>query len=685
MTRFEPVTPEPPQARRIPKPAVVHGEHRVDDYHWMREKEDPAVAAYLEAENAYADALMKPTEKLQEKLYQEMLARIQETDFSVPYPERGYLYYYRTEKGKQYRIYCRQKALPPDSPEETTVDLNSLAEGQSFMALGVYTLTDDGRFLAYSTDNTGFRQYTLYIKDLFTGELLPERREKVVSAVWAADNLTLFYTVEDHAKRSYRLYRHRRGEANDALLYEEADERFSLEVSRTRSGAYLLLSVSSHTTAETRYLPADRPEDSWTLLAPREQDHEYEVDHHGDFFYIRTNDRGRNFRLVRAPVNAPGRSSWEEVLPHRPEVMLEGVELFAGHLIRLEREDGLPRFAVLDFETGESHAIEFEEPVFSASPSDNREFFSQRFRFEYESLVTPRSIFDYDLGSRERTLLKQIPVLGGFDPSRYRSERTHALAADGTRIPVSLVYRKGTRRDGSAPLVLYGYGAYGYPLPINFPGNRLSLLDRGIVFALAHVRGGGELGKLWHDQGRMLSKLNSFTDFIAAAEHLIAENYTRPDRLVIEGASAGGLLIGAVLNLRPDLFKAAVMRVPFVDVINSMLDETLPLTTGEFEEWGNPKIREEYEYLKRYCPYSNLARKDYPALLVKTAFNDSQVMYWEPAKYVARRRALKTDSYPLLLKTNMGAGHGGASGRYDFLREVAFDYAFILTVLGITD
>ena len=672
----------PPLARRTPKGEVIHGERRVDEYFWLREKENPEVRAYLEAENAYADAWMKPTADLQERLYQEMLDRIQETDLSVPYPERGYLYYYRTEKGKQYRTYCRKKGLS-DSPEEVTLDLNLLAEGETFMALGAYAVSDDGRLLAYSTDNTGFRQYTLRIKDLTTGQLLPDRREKVVTAAWAGENRTLFYTVEDHAKRSYRLYRHRLGETQDGLLYEESDERFGIYLRRSRSGAYLFLSISSLTTSEVRYLASDAPGSEWQIVTPRQQDHEYYADHHGEHFYIRSNDRGRNFRLVRAPATGPGNANWQEIVPHRPEIMLDGVELFANHLVRLEREDGLPRFRVQDLRTGALHSVEFDEPVYSASPGENREFQTTKLRFEYESFVTPGSIFDYDLASRERTLLKQTPVLGGYDRTRYRSERTHAIAADGTRIPVSLVYRDTFKRDGTEPLLLHGYGSYGLPLPVWFSSNRLSLLDRGLAFALAHVRGGGELGKTWHDRGRMMSKLNTFTDFIAVAEHLIAEKYTRRESLAIEGASAGGLLMGAVLNLRPDLPRAAIARVPFVDVINTMLDESLPLTAAEFEEWGNPRKREEYHYLKRYCPYSNLEAKAYPALLVKTAFNDSQVMYWEPAKYVARLRSLKTDGNPLLLKTNLGAGHGGASGRYDFLREIAFDYAFVLTALGI--
>jgi oligopeptidase B len=680
-----PAVPAPPVAPKAPKVDVLHGDRRVDDYFWLRDKTNPAVAAYLEAENAYTDAVMKPTAALRETLYKEMLARIKETDESVPYRKGGYWYYSRTEQGKQYPIHCRRK-VSREAPEAITLDLNQLAEGQKFMALGSYAVSDDGSLLAYSTDNTGFRQYTLQVKDLRTGEVGPLRAERTGSVAWCADNKTLLYTVEEEStKRQYRLYRHRLGTSAHDLLYEEGDEAFSVGVHRTRSLRYLILSVSSHTTSEVRYLPADEPGGDWRLVAPRLPDEEYDIDHHGDLFYIRTNDRGRNFRLVSAPVGSPSREHWREVVPHRPEVMLEGVDVFRDHYVLSEREDGLPQFRVAHLRTGEAHRLAFPEPVYSAFAGPNPEFDSATFRYSYQSLVTPSSVFDYDLERRESTLLKQTEVLGGYEPARYRSERGHAIAPDGVRIPLSIVYKEGLKRDGRAPLYLYGYGAYGFPLPIAFSSNRLSLLDRGVVMAFAHVRGGGDLGKAWHDDGRMMKKRNTFTDFIAAAEFLIAENFTRADRLVIEGASAGGLLMGAVANARPDLFQAVVLKVPFLDVINTMLDETLPLTVGEFEEWGNPKKKEEYDYLKTYCPYTNLEAKAYPAMLVKTSFHDSQVMYWEPAKYVARLRALKTDPRPLLLKINLAAGHGGASGRYDFLHEVAFDYAFILGQLGIRE
>jgi oligopeptidase B len=678
-----PAEPKAPVARRQPRVDTVHGERRVDDYFWLREKTDPGVAAYLEAENAYADALMKPTEAFQDALYKEMLGRIKETDVNVPYRKGEYFYYSRTEQGKQYPIHCRKKGSL-EAPEQVTLDLNRLAEGQKFMSLGAYVVSDDGRLLAYSTDNTGFRQYTLQVKDLASGELLPTRVEKVGSVAWAADDKTLFYTVEeDKTKRQYRLYRHELGGADHALVHEEKDEAFSIGVGRTRSRRFLILGIGSLTTSEARYLPADQPAAEWKPVAPRVAEREYDVEHHGELFYIRVNDTGRNFRLVTAPVANPAPESWKELLPHRPDVMVEGIDCFRHHCVVQEREGGLPQLRISDLRSGETHRMAFPEPAYSVGLSANAEFDTATLRYAYQSLVTPSSIFDYDMEKRSATLLKEQPVLGGYDRTQYQSERIHATASDGVRVPVSLVYRKGARRDGSSPLYLYAYGSYGFPMPITFSSNRLSLLDRGVVFAIAHIRGGGEMGKPWHDDGRMLKKKNTFTDFIAVAEHLIEQKFTASDRLVIEGGSAGGLLMGAVSNMRPDLFKAVVSKVPFVDVINTMLDASLPLTVGEFEEWGNPKNKPEYDYMKSYCPYTNLAPKRYPAMLVKTSFNDSQVMYWEPAKYVARLRTLKQDRNPLLLKTNMAAGHGGASGRYDFLREVAFDYAFVLTQLGL--
>jgi oligopeptidase B len=675
--------PSPPVAKKVPKVDVVHGDRRVDDYFWMRDKKNPDVAAYLEAENAYTDAVMKPTLALQEALYKEMLGRIKETDVNVPFKKGAFWYYSRTEQGRQYPIYCR-KPGSLEAAEQVTLDLNALAEGRKFMSLGSYAVSDDATLLAYSTDDVGFRQYTLYVKDLRTGDVVEKVAEKVGSVAWAADDKTLFYTVEEEStKRQYQVYRHALGTPAHDLVYEEKDEAFNVGVGRTRSLRYVLMSLGSHTTSETRYLPADQPTGEWKLIAPRIAEQEYDVDHHGDFFYVRTNDKGRNFRLVKAPVTSPGRESWQEVVPHRPDVMLEGMDFFKRHYVLFERENGLPELKVVDLATGAAHRIAFPEPTYSAFPGANAEFDTTTFRYTYQSLVTPSSTFDYDVEAKTSKLVKQIEVLGGYDPGRYQSERVFATAKDGVKVPISVVYKKTLVKDAKAPLYLYGYGSYGFALPVTFSSNRLSLLDRGAVIAIAHIRGGGDMGKPWHDDGRMMKKKNTFTDFITCAEFLVGEKYGSRDRLVIEGGSAGGLLMGAVTNMRPDLFKAVVSKVPFVDVVNTMLDESLPLTVGEFEEWGNPKKKDDYEYIKSYCPYTNLDKKTYPAILVKTSFNDSQVMYWEPAKYVAKLRTLKTDRNPLILKTNMAAGHGGASGRYDALQEAAFDYAFILTQMGI--
>jgi oligopeptidase B len=698
----------PPLARREPVESVLHGDRRVDHYAWLRNKDNPEVIAYLDAENAYAEAILGPTGRFQEALYQEMLGRILQTDLSVPYRLRGYLYFTCTEEGKQYPIHCR-RVDAAGSLDEMLLDLNGLAEGHSFLGLGAFDVSADNQLLAYALDTTGFRQYTLHIKNLWSGASFPEAMQRATSAVWAADNRTLFYTVEDATtKRAHRLYRHVVGSVDaDTLVYEERDERFRIEIERTRSGAFLLLVIASHTTSEVRFMPAADPNGEFLVIASREAEHEYYVDHHpnpltreprganphdtGGYFFIRTNSGGRTFRLVCAPVADPQRSKWRQIIPNRPEVMLAGLDVFRSHVVLLEREGGLPYLRIVDLALeaadalSASHRIEFAEPAYNASLSSNPEFDTSLVRFQYESFVTPRSVFDYDPGTRERVLLKQQPVLGGYDMTRYVSERRHAQAPDGAPIPVSLVCRRDTRLDGTAPLLLYGYGSYGHSVAVTFSSNRISLLDRGVIYAVAHIRGGGELGKPWHDAGRLRRKRNTFTDFIAAAEHLIAQRYTASQNLVIEGGSAGGLLMGAVANMRPDLFRMVISHVPFVDVLNTMLDASLPLTVGEYEEWGDPRIAEDYFYMKSYCPYTNLAAVAYPTMLVKTGLNDSQVMYWEPAKYVTKMRTLKTDTNKLVLKTNMGAGHGGASGRYDYLREIALDYAFLLSELGIRE
>jgi oligopeptidase B len=681
-SQFDPSLARPPIADKIPRQETLHGETWIDNYYWLREKGTSKVTAYLEAENAYTAAVMKTTEAFQDALYKEMLGRIQETDLSVPYRLDGFWYYSRTEEGKQYPIYCRKHGSL-DAKEEVTLDLNELAKGHKFLSRGAYAVSDDTHLLAYSTDVTGFRNYTLYVKDLRTGALLPDRIEKVNAVAWAADNKTLFYVTEDAAKRPYRLYRHTLGNPKDELVYEEKDELYTLGIRRSRDRRYLFAVSESSITTEVRYLPLDRPTETLRVLLPREEDHRYSVQHRDGLFYIKTNKGAKNYRLVTAPVTDPQPANWKELIPHRAAVLLEGVDLFARHAVVTEREGGLPKLRVLDLATGKDHTIDVPEPVYSVSSDTNPEFQTTAFRFNYQSLVTPSSVFEYDLDSGKRTLLKQTPVRGGYDASQYTSERIHATAKDGKSIPISLVYRKGVKLDGSAPLLLYGYGAYGYSLSVAFQSARLSLLDRGVIYAMAHIRGGKEMGQDWHDQGKMLAKRHTFTDFIAAADHLVVQKYTSHNRLAIQGGSAGGLLIGAVVNMRPDLCKVAVLQVPFVDVINTMLDESLPLTVQEFLEWGNPRNKAEYDYMKSYCPYTNLAAKDYPSILVQTSLNDSQVMYWEPAKYVAKLRATKIDRNPLLFKINMAAGHGGASGRYDALREQAFMVAFVLGELGI--
>jgi len=681
-----PAAATPPVAKKVPKETRIHGDVLKDDYFWLRDKKNPEVAAYLEAENAYVEAVMAPTKPLQEALYKELLSHIKQTDVNVPYPDGKWFYYSRTEQGKQYPIFCRKAAL--DGAEQVYLDQNELAKGEKFMSLGALQPSDDGNWLAYSTDNTGFRQYKLRFKDLRTGKDSPEVIEKVTSVAWANDNKTVFYAVEDHAKRSYRLYRHVVGTdpAKDPLLYEETDEKFNIGIYKGRSGKFLYLESGSHTTSEVRYAPADQPTAEFKIVAPRVAGEEYDVSDRGHLFYIRTNQGGRNFGIVTAPIGNSERREWKSLIPHRADVMVEGLSLFANFMVLREREGGLQYLRVTDLRNNQYHRVKMPEAVYFVGLGPNRVWDTATLRYVYQSPVTPNSVFDYDMEKKTARLLKETEVPGGFDRNNYAVERIFATAPDGVKVPISVFYRKGVERDGKAPLYLYSYGSYGSSIPLTFSSNRLVLLDRGIVIALAHIRGGGDLGKPWHDAGRMLKKMNTFTDFIACAEKLIADKYSAKGNIIIEGGSAGGLLMGAVTNMRPDLWKAVISKVPFVDVMNTMLDATLPLTVPEYEEWGNPNKPEEYAYMRKYSPYDNLESKPYPPMLVKTSFNDSQVMYWEPAKYVAKLRTLKPadDKNVLLFKTNMAAGHGGASGRYDFLKEVAFDYAFILQQFGMS-
>ncbi|ADV83359.1 S9 family peptidase [Terriglobus saanensis] len=691
-----------PVARREPHPTPLHGQILEDDYFWLREKKSAEVIAYLEAENAYTAAYLGQTLPLQDKLYTEMLSHIKETDTSLPVPDGEWFYYTHTIAGKQYGVHCRKAAatdaplhIDELAPEEVLLDVNALAEGKVFMSLGAFTMSPDASLLAYTTDTTGFRQYDLHLKNLNTGETLPDTAQRVGSVTWSADGVFLFYTVEDEqTKRQYRLYRHRVGrpQSEDVLVYEEADERFNLGVGRTRDRKYLLLEAGSHTTSEVHFLRSDDPEGEFVLIAPRVGDQEYTVDHRDGVFYLRVNDTGKNFRVVTAKVEAAGREHWTELLPHREDVVLDDFNVFQKFAVSTEKVEGLDKLRIFNFEdfegaklSGDAREVTFPEPSYSAGLHANRIFDTPSFRYSYQSLVSPASVFEYDVATGASTLLKQQEVPGGFDRTLYAAERVWAVAKDGVKVPVSLVYRRDSfHKDGTNPLYIYGYGSYGYPLPVGFGTNRLSLLDRGFVMAYAHIRGGGDLGDAWHDAGKMMVKKTTFTDFVDVTEHLLAEGYGDRTKVVIEGGSAGGLLMGAVVNLRPDLFQIVLSHVPFVDVMNTMLDDSLPLTVAEYEEWGNPNEAEAFAYMRSYSPYDNLEPNDYPAMLVKTSLNDSQVMYWEPAKYVAKLRTLKTNpEVPLLLHVNMDAGHGGASGRYDYLKEIAMDYAFVLTELGI--
>jgi oligopeptidase B len=676
--------PKPPVAKKVPHVTEVNGHKMVDNYFWLRDKPNPEVRAYLEAENVYTDAVMKPTEGFQKKLYEEMLSRVKETDVEVPYREGDYFYYVREEAGKQYGIRCRRKGSM-DAAEEVVLDVNELAKGHAFMSVAAYAVSPDGNLLAYSYDNTGFRQYTLAVKDLRTGKTLVDHAERVGSVVWANDNKTIFYTQEDAvAKRQYRLYRHTAGTAGEGdLVYEEKDERFEVDAAKTRSQVYIFLASASHTTSEIRYIAADQPMAEFKVMEPRKQGVEYYPDHNGDSFYIRVNDTGRNFRLVKAPVGDPGSANWKEVVAQDPAVMIEDMDFFKNYSVLYEREGGLQQMKVTDLRSGESKRIHFPEPVYATYPYLNRVYDTTEFRYGYQSPMTPASVYAYDMATEKSTLLKQKEV-PGYDRSKYQVVQIYATAADGVKIPISVLYSKAAKIDGTAPLYLYGYGSYGISMDMFFDSNIFSMVDRGVVTAVAHIRGGGEMGKAWHDAGRMMNKRTTFTDFISCAEYLVNNSWGSKDRLVIEGRSAGGLLMGAVLNLRPDLFKGALVGVPFVDVMNTMLDETLPLTVGEFEEWGNPKEKAAFDYIITYSPYDNVEAKNYPDMLVRTSFNDSQVMYWEPAKYVAKMRALRTDHNILILKTNLSpAGHGGSSGRYNQLKEAAFDDAWILREMGI--
>ena len=677
-------TPKPPVAKKVPKPVTLHGDERIDEYGWLRDKTNPDTIAYLNAENAYANAMTASLAPLEKKLYDEMYGRIKQTDIDVPYRKDGYYYYSRTEAGKQYRIYARKKGTL-DAPEQILLDVNQLAEGKKYMSVNVMTVSDDTNLLAYSIDDTGYRQYKLYVKDLRSGKVSDLIAERTGAVEWAKDNQTLFYTTENDAKRQDRLYRHVLGSGRHKLILEEKDELYDLWAERSRSGDYIWVVSDSKTTNEVRFIPAGKPEAEPEVIAARVTDHKYYPDHRGDRFYIMTNDAGINYRVVTAPAENPMQRLWKELVPYRKTVRIESIDLFANHMVVRLREGGLSQFEIYDLrEPGKSHRVSFPESAYSVFPSANAEFNTNLYRYSYNSFITPSSVYDYDMDAKTQTLLKRTEVLGGYDPAKYKVERFFVPAADGAQIPVAMVYRKDIKPTAKNPLLLYAYGSYGSSTPDGFSSNRFSLVDRGVIYAIAHIRGGAEMGKEWHEQGRMMTKKNTFTDFIAVADYLVKKGYTSKEKLAISGGSAGGLLMGTVVNMRPDLFKAVMAYVPFVDVMNTMLDPTLPLTTQEYIEWGNPNEKDAYFYMKSYDPYSNITKTAYPAMLVRTSLNDSQVGYWEGAKWVAKLRANKTDANPLLLRVNMGAGHGGSSGRYDKLKEDAADYAWLLSQLGIT-
>jgi oligopeptidase B len=682
-------SPTPPVAPRVEHQEIRHGETVTDNYFWLREKTNPEVAKYLEAENAYTAAMTKDIQPFADSLYKEMLSHIKQTDLDVPVRRGEYLYYTRTEEGKQYPIRCRRKGNM-EAPEEVLLDLNQLAVGRKFVGLGAFVVSDDQNLLAYTLDYTGFRQYTLQVKDLRNGQTFADSAERVTGVEWAADNKTLFFTTEDAVtKRPDTLFRHVLGQAASEKIYHEDDELYDLGLGKTRDKKFLFLQIESKDTSEYRYLRASEPAKDFALLLAREKKHRYYLDHREKEFFIRANfsvdgKELKDFQIVTTPEAHPEREHWKTFLAHTPGTLIEDFDPFKDFLVVVDKTQALNHLRVYNFAAAQWSEIPFPEPVYAVFAGANPEYETEAYRYNYQSFTTPPSVFDYGVKSGKSTLLKRQEVPGGYDASQYASERLWATARDGTKVPISIVYKKGFPRDGSGPLFLYGYGSYGLGMSATFSSSRLALLDRGMAYAIAHIRGGNEMGEQWREDGMLMKKKNTFYDFVDCAEYLIKDKWTASQRLVIEGGSAGGLLMGAVVNLRPDLFRAVHSAVPFVDVMNTMMDATLPLTVGEYLEWGNPNEKPAYDYMKTYSPYDNLEKRAYPAMLVTSSFNDSQVMYWEPTKYVAKLRSMKTDANPLLLKCNMNAGHGGSSGRYDYLKEVAFQYAWLMSQVGIT-
>lgn len=678
----EPEALQPPAAKVVPKRLERHGHVRLDNYYWMRERDNVEVVRHLKAENDYAERAMAHTRDLQETLFREFKARIKQTDLSVPYQKDGWSYYTRVQADKQYPLYCRKKEIP-QGPQEVYLDVNQVAEGLKYCSVSAPAISPNGQLMAYGVDTAGRRFYSLRFRNLSAGENYQEVIPNVTGNVaWANDNRTLFYSRQDPVTlRSCQIWRHRMGTdpAADILVYEEKDPTFRCWVYASKSKRFLIIASRQTMSKEVRILSADLPMGQFKVFHPRQRGHEYEIGDSGDYFYIRTNHKAKNFRLMRTPLGQTDLSHWQEVIPHRPGVLLESIELFKDYLVTTERREGLRRLCIRPWSGAGAHEIEFEESAYVAAPGPNHSYDSAVFRYTYSSMTTPPSVYDYDMGARAKTLLKREEVLAGFDPENYQTERLHATAPDGRQVPISLVYhKKHFTGNGSNPLLLYGYGSYGSSLDADFNAMRVSLLDRGFVFALAHVRGGSELGREWYEGGRLLQKTNTFSDFIACAEHLVKTKHADPQRLFAQGGSAGGLLMGAVINLRPDLFKGIIADVPWVDVVTGMLDESIPLTTEEYDEWGNPNDRAYYDYMLAYSPYDQVSRQAYPHILAMTSFQDSQVQYWDPAKWVAKLRVLKTDANRVLLKTEMEASHGGLSARDDRYRQWAFRYAFLL-------
>lgn len=677
--------PAAPIAALVPRVDTLHGEVRVDNYFWLRDRDNPETIKYLEAENAYTTAGMKPTEGLQQRLYDEILARIKQTDLSVPELEHGYYYYTRTIQGKDYGIMCRRKGSPT-APEEVILDINALAAGKKYYGLGGTEVSPDGRYLLFLEDTTARRYYTLRIKDLTTGKMLDDVIPDVTNGTaWANDNRTFFYTLPDSARRDYAVKRHTLGEplTSDALIRQEDDLLFSMNLGRTKSGRFIQLDSYSYTSGETRLIDADHPRATAVLVEPRRDGVEYDVDDLGDRLLIRTNEGAVNFRLMEAPAAQPGRANWKPWLPYVDSIFTERMDVFRHAVVISERRGGLRTLRIVDLKTKQSRFVKFPEAAYGVFPFGNRDWDAPALRYAYSSFVTPNSVFDYDLATGTSKQLKRDEVLGGYDPSKYAVERFDVRARDGAMVPVSILYKKPLVKNGMRPLLLYAYGSYGATQEPTFASARFSLVDRGVIYVLAHIRGGQEKGRPWYDAGKMMHKKNTFNDYVDVAQFLVDKKWTASERLVANGGSAGGLLMGVVTNMRPDLFKAVVADVPFVDVINTMLDASIPLTAAEWKQWGNPHTKEEYVYMKTYSPYDNVEHKAYPWLLVTTSLNDSQVGFWEPAKWTAKLRATKTDANPLYLKTNMAGGHGGSSGRYDRYRETAFRYAFMLEAMGL--